>query len=77
MAGGADGSQDALQCLRGAVQIGPTFSGVPAGGEPDLRSCRSLQFAQEGGGDAAAEYGEGWEKWERADSGGHCGGEEL
>ena len=52
---GAHGSQDAVQRVRGAVQVRAARAGVPAGGEPDVRGVQALQLPPQGGGAAAPE----------------------
>ncbi|CAH9064764.1 unnamed protein product [Cuscuta epithymum] len=55
VADGADGAEDAVQRVRGEVQVGAAGAGVPAGGEPDVHADEALEFAPEGSGDPAAE----------------------
>ena len=54
---GADGPQDAVQRVRGAVQVRAAGAGVPARGEPHLRDVQALQLAPEGAGAAPPEGG--------------------
>lgn len=49
--GGANGTEDAVQRVRGEVQVGPAAAGVPASQEPHLRELLALQLPQEGPGD--------------------------
>lgn len=55
MADRAHGPEDAVQRLRGQVQVGQARTGVPTRGEPDFRADEALQLAPEGAGAAATE----------------------
>lgn len=55
MEDGADGAQDTVQRVRGAVQVRATGAGVPAGGEPHLHGIEALQLPPQGAGAAPAE----------------------
>jgi hypothetical protein len=60
MAGGAGRAQNALQCLRGAVQVWSARARVPSGQQPDVLSRGAFEFAQEDTGDEEAQvYGDG------------------
>lgn len=43
----AHGPQDALQCLRGPIQVRPARAGVPARCQPDFYADEALEFAPE------------------------------
>lgn len=57
---GAVRAEDAVQCVRGEVQVGAAGAGISAGGEPHVCADEAFEFAQEGSraeeeeGDAAA-----------------------
>jgi len=57
VARGARGRQDAVQRLRGAVQVRAAPAGVPAGVQPHVREHHPLQLPPQGAGDAAQEGG--------------------
>lgn len=52
---GADGTEDALQRVRRAVQIRKARAGVQTGFEPDVRYGEALELAQESDGAPATE----------------------
>ena len=54
---GALGPQDAVQRVRGAVQVGQAGAGVSARGEPHLRDVEALQLPPQGAGAAPPEGG--------------------
>lgn len=53
----AHGPQDALQCLRGPIQVGPARAGVSARCQPDFYADEALEFAPESDGAPEAEGG--------------------
>ena len=55
VAGGSARGQDAVQRVRGPVQVGPARTRVPASREPDIRVGEALELAPEGSGDEATE----------------------
>jgi len=52
------GPKDALQRLRGAVQVRPVGARVPAGRKPDFRAYEALELAPEGDGAPEAKGGD-------------------
>lgn len=52
---GPNGPEDALQRVRGPVQVGPAGSRVPARRQPDFHLGEALEFAPESAGAPAAE----------------------
>lgn len=49
----AHGTQDIVQCLRGAIQVWKAASGVPTCGISHLRGVEAFPFAQKGAGNEA------------------------
>lgn len=55
MANRTPGTQDAVQRVRGEVQVGSARTRVPTRSEPDVRADSALELASEGPGAAQAE----------------------